>query len=119
MASPLSTLFYPLELRSVLGSALANPALYYEIGDPLELPCRIIKFDNLTNQTVFISMNGVIPFTVIPSGGFFLIDITANKSVQDELTVSKETQFWANASVVPTSGSVYVTAIAAASSIGR
>lgn len=103
--------FSPLALRSVTGVTLANPALFYKIGDPLERPARLLKFDNLTNQDVFLSMNGVDAFTVIPAGGFFLPDVATNSTQAANFLVAEGTQFWANAAVAPASGSVYVTAI--------
>lgn len=111
MASNIQQRIRYLPLRSVLGTSLANPALWYEIGDALEDSCRLVKFDNLTNQNVLISANGVDAFTIIPTGGFLLLDITANKSNIDGLFVDAFTQYYAKAAVAPTSGSVYVTAL--------
>lgn len=107
--------FFPLPLRSVTGVTLANPALWYPIGNPLERPCRIVKFDNLTDQDVTVSFNGVDAFTILPSGGFMLLDITSNKSNLVELVVEEQTQFYAQAASAPITGSVYVTAIATTS----
>ncbi len=117
MANSLDLRFSPLTLRSVTGVTLANPALFYAIGVPLEAECRIIKFDNLTNVDVFISRNGVTAFTIIPTGGFLLLDITANKSNLQGLFIEKGAQFWANAAVAPTSGSVYVSAFTSAGAL--
>lgn len=111
MSSSLDLRLRYLPLRSIAGAALVNPALYYEIGDPLEAEVRLLKFDNLTNREVFISVNGVDAWTVLPKRGFFVVDITANKSQIDGLYANEGTQFWANAGVVPTTGSVYITAL--------
>ena len=111
MPAQFQGLFSPLALRSVTGVTLANPVLFYEIGDPLERPARIIKIDNLTNENVFISMNGVQAWTVVPAGGFLLLDCSTNKTSVEDFFVSEGAQFWANAAVAPTSGSVYLTAI--------
>jgi hypothetical protein len=111
MAVQFQGLFSPLALRSVTGVTLANPALFYEIGDPLERPARIIKIDNLTDKDVFISMNSVQAWTVVPAGGFILLDLSTNKTSVENFMVPEGAQFWANAASAPTSGSVYVTAI--------
>lgn len=111
MPAQFQGLFSPLALRSVTGVTLANPALFYTIGAPLERPVRIIKFDNLTDQNVFISMNGVQAWTVVPAGAFLLLDCSTNKTAVEDFFVSENSQFWANAAVAPTMGSVYLTAI--------
>lgn len=110
MAVAYQGLFSPMALRSVTGATLVNPGLFYEIGAALERPARILKFDNLTNQTVFISFNGVQAFTVIPSGGFLLLDVSTNKTAVEDFMVTEGAQFWANSAVAGT-GSVYLTAI--------
>ena len=111
MAVQFQGLFSPMELRSVTGPTLANPALFYTIGAPLERPARVLKWDNLTDQNVFISVNGVQAFTIIPSGAFFLLDLSTNKTAVEDFFCSEGTQFWANAAVAPLTGSVYLTAI--------
>lgn len=110
--------FFPLALRSLTGTNIVAPGTYYAIGDELERECRLLKFDNLTDQNVLISSNGVDAWTIIPTGGFFVIDVTTNKSNLTELLVDKGTQFYATTPAVsPTSGSVYVTAISSSSGI--
>lgn len=111
MANAIQQRLRYLPLRSVAGTTLANPALWYEIGDELQASCRMVKFDNLTNRDVLISANGVEAFTILPTGGFLLLDITANKTNIDGLFVDQGQQFYAQASVAPTSGSVYITAL--------
>jgi len=103
--------WFPLPLRSVVGTTLVNTGLFYRIGNPLEKEGRIVKIDNLTDQTVFISCDGITQWTVIPSGGFFVIDIATNQSHSNGLFVDALTQFWAQPLVVPTQGSVYITVI--------
>ncbi len=103
--------WYPLPIRSVLGTSLVDVGLFYRIGNRLEKEGRIIKIDNLTNESVFISIDGTTAFTIIPSGGFFVIDIATNQSHSNGLFVDALTQFWAQPLVTPTEGSVYITAI--------
>ncbi len=103
--------FFPLVLRALLGTDIAVPGTYYAIGGGLERECRLLKIDNLTNELVFISSNAVDAWTVVPSGGFILLDVTSNKSNLTELLIDKGTQFYATALVSPVNGSVYVTAI--------
>lgn len=111
MAVQFQGLFSPLALRSVTGVTLANPLLFYAIGDPLERPARIIKIDNTCNEDVFISMNAVQPWCIIPGGSFLLLDLSTNDTSVEGFMIAEGAQFWAQALVAPTEGSVYVTAI--------
>lgn len=107
--------WFPLALRSVLGTSMVTPGIFYRIGNPIEREGRIIKIDNLTDQHAFISLNGVDAFTIIPSGGFFVIDIATNDSNRNGLYCDALTQFWASTAVLPTTGSVYITTISSTS----
>jgi len=68
----------PDTVRSFNSSTLSGS--YQAIGTPLTRPIRIIKFVNNSTVTVTVSWDGANDHDVLPSGSFFLYDITANRS---------------------------------------
>ena len=105
--------WFPLPLRSILGSTINNPALFFKIGDPLEDQVRLIKFDNLTDKNIFISTSAASTgiFTIIAAGSFFLLDISTNQTGINGLFIDAGTQFYASSASTPSTGSLYITSI--------
>lgn len=94
-------------LRSVAYADIGSS--FTEIGDPLEFPARIIHLQNATDVDVIWSMDGDNDHGFLSSGGFILLDITANKSLDQGEFISSGTQFYvAYADGAPTSGGVYL-----------
>jgi hypothetical protein len=86
---------------------------YTPLGTALENPARIIKVVNTTDVTITISTDAINDMDVVPSGSFFLYDISTNKTEQSTLFVDQGTVFYVKGS--PSSGAVYLVVIYAAS----
>ena len=102
---------YPAPLQTL--SYLLMSTTYVNIGTPLPFPARILQLQNTTDNDVLISWDGTNDHQFIPSGGFVLLDVTANKSVaQQAWYVGSKTQLYAKftAGSSPASrGAVYLT----------
>lgn len=103
----LSTVIVPDVLRSIEATTFTGNFL--PIGTPLAYSMRIIKFQNFTNQTVFISWDGVNENDVLPPGAFTLLDISANKENAVYLEIEKGTQFYVQANAG--TGFFYITCL--------
>lgn len=99
------------EIRTIaFGSVTAS---YATVGTPLNHPARLVKFYNGLNVDVLISLDGSTDNDVIPSGGFLILDIGANKEGTSKLFLAKETQFYVKRAggSNPTTGTFYLTVI--------
>jgi hypothetical protein len=87
--------------------------VYTNIGTPLPNASRIIMLQNTTNNDVLISWDGITDHQFVPSGGFVLLDVTANKTIsQQGWFVGALTQLHARfpaGSSAATEGAVYLT----------
>lgn len=87
-------------------------AAYAAIGVSTTQQVRVVKFDNATNVDIYFSIDGVLDQIWLPSGGFFLLDLTTNKVRDDGFFIDEGTFFYARAvGALPTSGSVRVTTV--------
>jgi hypothetical protein len=99
------------ELRSISFEDLDTT--YTGIGDSMDHPIRIIKVVNTTDATVLISDDGETDKDVVPAGGFFLYDITLNKTERNVgffLDEGKRIYAKYDGSA-PTSGAVYLVVV--------
>jgi len=95
-------------LRSLVYTGISG--VYAPIGTALVHSERIIKLYNGTDADMFISFDGVNDNDILPSKGFLLLDICANKSKDDGFFLGQDTVVWARQVVgAPTVGSVYLT----------
>jgi hypothetical protein len=97
----------PEPLRSLVYSSLSGT--YMSIGTALANPSRILLVQNLTDAQVTFSFDGVNDNFTLPSEGFILLDLTANKTVSQGAFVAEGTVIYAMTGGTPTMGSVYVT----------
>lgn len=93
-------------LRSLAYGSLGSS--YTAIGSAFDNPARIIHLQNLTNVDITWSMDGTNDHGVVASGSFILLDITANKSLDQGEFIAQGTTFYAKTSGSPSSGSVYL-----------
>lgn len=85
---------------------ITTGAAYAALGTPLSHPASIVKVVNLGTATAFISTNGADDMDVVPAGGFYLYDITANSPHEVSSVYQKAgTQIYAKSSVA---GSIYL-----------
>lgn len=84
-------------------------AAYAAIGAVLASPCRILSIKNLTDQTILFSVDGTNDHFILPTGGFEIIDISANRTTIENFFLSQGTIFYAQHNgVAPTTGAVYI-----------
>lgn len=82
-------------------------AAYMGVGTAISHPARQIFIQNLTDATVMFSFNGVDDHFPLPSNGFFLDDITSNKSLGQGFFLGEGERLYVKEVGTPTSGSVY------------
>ena len=84
-------------------------AAYAVVGAVLAGPVRLICFNNLTNQNLYFSDDGVNDKVIIPLGTGKVFDISTNRTRQENFFL-KEGDFCyiRHLGVAPTSGSVYI-----------
>lgn len=94
------------ELRSLAHGAIG--AGFTAVGGQLEHSARIVRIQNLTNAELIFSYNGLTDNEILPAGSFLVLDVTANKSLNDIYVLATGSTIYARQSAVPTSGAVYV-----------
>lgn len=100
--------------RSLAFGSIA--AGYTAVGTPFDHPISILYFFNSTNETVWLSFDGVVDHVPLASGSFLLLDITTNKANQIGLFAEKGTQMYVKRlSGAPASGSLYISSFYAKS----
>jgi len=107
--SSLSVRLFPEPLRTLAFGAIG--AGYMGVGTAFANPCRLIFIQNLTDALLMFSMDGMIDHFPLPSNGFLLLDISANRNnPQGALYISEGTRIYVkDTGVAPTMGAVYVT----------
>jgi hypothetical protein len=97
----------PETLRTVAFGAIG--AGYSAIGTPLANPCSIFLLQNDTNAGALFSLDGVNDHFFLPSAGFLLFDLTANKTLPQGAFISQGTTVYVKYSAgAPGAGSVYL-----------
>ncbi len=87
-------------------------AAYNAVGTSLADPARLIVFNNLTDASVFFSLDGITDHLILPPNGFKLFDITMNKVHEDGFFIAEGTVIYVKqVSGAPTNGSVYIEVI--------
>lgn len=92
-------------VRSLAFGAIG--AGYMGVGTAIDHPARIINVQNLTDETLMFSLNGVDDHFPLPASGFILLDITGNRTVSAGFFIAEGTRLYVKQVGVPTSGSVY------------
>lgn len=104
MASLQAIRLYPETLRSIAASTFTGS--YQVVGSTLAHPIRLVKFQNDTATSVTISWDGTNDHDYIPSGGFLLLDVSANKEISQILSIAVGIQFYVKGSA--STGSFYI-----------
>lgn len=92
------------DLRTLAFGAISGT--YAGVGSPFSHAVRLLFIVNETDVGLTVSFNGVNDQLYIPASGFFLFDVTANKSLGQGLFITEGKRVYVKGS--PTSGSVYV-----------
>jgi hypothetical protein len=82
---------------------------YMGVGSALSNPARQIFIQNLTDATLMFSFNGIDDHFPLPENGFFLNDITSNKTQAHGFYLAEGERLYVKEIGNPTSGSVYFT----------
>lgn len=95
-------------IRSLaFGSIVAG---YTPIGDALDHPATLLTVQNLTNQPLMFSFDGIKDHFILTANGVYNIDCNANRSKEgSSLSIRKGTKLYVKRVGTPTSGSVYIT----------
>lgn len=91
-------------------AATSFDGTYKNIGSTLTENPVVIIFDNQTNVSVPLSVNGSSTWKTFSAGEAFILDLRANHGVASNYTIDKGTQFSTNASA-GTSGSFRISLI--------
>jgi len=94
------------ELRSLASGAIG--AAYAALGDSMDNPVRIFYLQNWTDEALMFSFDGVTDHLPLPSAGYMLIDVTANKSLPEGFYLSQGDSIYVKQIGAPTTGSVYL-----------
>lgn len=87
-------------------------AAYMGVGLPLNNPIRNFFIQNLTDVPVMFSFNGVDDNFPLPANGFFVLDITTNKSQDVGLYIAEGSRLYVKQlSGAPSKGAVYFSVI--------
>src|SRR3990167_324729 len=83
---------------------------YQVIGTPLDQSPTVIIFDNSSDVSVPLSIDGVNTWRTFPAGEAVLLDLRANHGNAPNYSIDNGTQFYTNAAV-GTSGSISISFI--------
>ena len=83
---------------------------YLAIGTALTVNPVVIVFDNQSNVSVPLSVDGVNTWKTFSSGECFVLDLRANSGIAPNYTIDIGTQFLTNAAV-GTTGSFLISVI--------
>jgi len=85
-------------LRSLAFGSISGT--YAAIGTALAHPAHMILFQNQTNATVTISMDGINDHFTLLANGYFVLDISGNKAASSYgFYISKGTIFYVKGTV--------------------
>lgn len=107
MSYSLALRLYPETVRTLAFGSISGT--YAGIGTSFSHPIRILFVQNLTDQTLMFSFDGVNDHFPLPEMGFLLLDVTANKSVSQGFFIQEGQRLYVkDIGVNPTAGAVYV-----------
>lgn len=96
-------------LRSLAYTSLSTS--FAALGSAFANPCRILHLQNLTDENIYYSFDGTTNHGVVPAGSFVLLDITANKSLDQGEFIAQGTIVYVatiSGDAAPTLGHVYL-----------
>jgi len=90
-------------------------AAYAAVGTAISNAARIILIQNLTDESLMFSLDGATDNFPLPSNGFLLLDLTANKTIDTGFFLAEGRTLYVKEIGNPTTGSVYFTSLYAES----
>jgi len=86
-------------------------AAYMGIGTAFDKPIRLIILQNLTDEVIWLSFDGIEDHIPLASISYIILDVTANKATEEGWFIGEGTRVYAKKlSGAPSSGAVYVSA---------
>lgn len=82
---------------------------YTGIGTAFANPERMMLVQNATDVSLMFSADGINDHFQLPSNGFLLLDIAANKTTSQGFYIAEGTRMYVKEIGTPSTGSVYVT----------
>jgi len=82
---------------------------YTAVGTAMSNPVRMFLLQNLTNATVWFSLDGVNNHFPLGATSYVLLDIAANKTQDTGFFLAEGDRLYVKRLGTPTSGSVYLT----------
>lgn len=79
-------------------------------GSGMTKPIRQIFLQNLTDATLMFSLDGIRDAFPLPANGFFVSDITANKTIDTGFFLAEGQVIYVKTLGSPSSGAVYLAA---------
>ena len=104
--SKLAIRLKPETVRTLAAASVV--AGYAAVGTAFAEPSRLLILQNLTDESVMFSFDGVNDHVAVPGPGSFVLDITANKGVAGALFIAEGTILYVKRIGTPTTGDVYV-----------
>lgn len=97
-------------VRSLAAASISGT--YMGIGTMLTNPCRILWVQNLTDETLMFSVDGINDAFPLASNGFVLLDVTANQTlIQGAYFAAGMRIYVKSIGANPTMNAVYVSTI--------
>lgn len=89
-------------------------ANYAAVGTAMTHPIRIIQIQNLTDTILMFSLNGIDDNVPLPTTGYMILDVSANKTNESGFFLSEGQRFYvrdmtAEGKAAASSGEVYIT----------
>lgn len=81
-------------------------ASYTAVGSVFANPVRVFFVQNLTDVVLRFSLDGITNHFSLPTNGFFLIDVTTNKTKDDGLYIAEGDRLYVKEDGTPSSGDV-------------
>jgi len=84
-------------------------AAYMGVGTAVDAPARIIFIQNLTDEDLMFSLDGINDHFPLPTQGYILLDVSANKTTEAGFFLAENQRLYVKEIGNPTAGSVYFT----------
>ena len=104
--SKLAIRLKPETVRSLAAASVV--AGYTAVGTAFTEPSRILILQNLTDEDVMFSFDGINDNLAVAGPGSFVLDVCSNKGVAGSLFIAQGTIIYVKRIGTPTTGSVYI-----------
>jgi len=106
MAYGVSVRLLAEEVRTLAFGAIG--AGYVGVGTAIENPARMILIQNLTDENMMFSLNGVTDHFAMLEQSQMILDITSNKTIEQGFYLAEGQRLYVRQLAAPGSGAVYL-----------